>query len=102
MEAASRGIWLLRRLPIVRKLVQKKIPVNMNAGQIELFMAIDKVGNSIYKEFEKKSSEFNRPLTPLEIYSFLDQIFLRDFETYTSYKKGEETSKPIFHLLFHP
>ncbi len=102
MEAASKTLWLLRRLPIVSKLVQKKLPLNMNSGQIELFMAIDSVGNSIFKELEKKSVDFTRSMTPGEIYKSLEEIFVQDFDTYTRYKSGEETKKPIFHLLFHP
>lgn len=111
MEAASKSIWLLRRLPVVKRFLQKKIPMNMNAGQIELFMAIDKVGDNIYKELEKISIKYDRPMTPIEIYSALDQIFSRDYETYKKYKKGNVSDnygevivadKPIFHQLFHP
>ncbi|NOT77651.1 MAG: hypothetical protein HOP07_01465 [Bacteriovoracaceae bacterium] len=111
MEATSKSIWLLRRLPVVKRFLQKKIPINMNAGQIELFMAIDKVGDSIYRELEKISLRYDRPMTPIEIYTALDQIFSRDYETYKKYKKGNVSDiygevivaeKPIFHQLFHP
>lgn len=102
MDAQAKTFWLLRRLPIVKKFVADKFPLNMSPSQIELFMALDKLGDSIYKEVEKASLEYDRPMTPKEIYSVLDNFFKQDFELYKRYKKGQEVTKPTFHLLFHP
>lgn len=102
MDAQSKTLWLLRRLPIVKKFVAEKFPLNMSASQLELFMALDKLGEAIYKEVEKASLEYDRPMTPKEIYSVLDNFFKQDFELYKRYKKGQEVAKPSFHLLFHP
>lgn len=102
MDAQSKTFWLLRRLPIVKKFVADKFPLNMSPSQMELFMALDKLGDSIYKEVEKASLEYDRPMTPKEIYVVLDNFFKQDFELYKRYKKGQEVTKPSFHLLFHP
>ncbi len=74
----------------------------MNPVQLELFMALDKVGEAIYKEVEKASLEFDRPMTPKEIYAVLDGFFKEDFELYKRYKKGQDVVKPVFHTYFHP
>ncbi len=102
MNAESRTFWLLRRLPVVKKFLQNKFSLNMNPGQLELFMALDKIGDAIYKEIEKSSLEYERPMTPKEIFAVVDEFFKRDFELYTRYKKGQDVMKPSFHLLFHP
>ncbi|MEA9358271.1 YiiX/YebB-like N1pC/P60 family cysteine hydrolase [Bacteriovorax sp. PP10] len=102
MDAQSKTFWLLRRLPIVKKFVADKFPLNMSPSQMELFMALDKLGDAIYKEVEKASLEYDRPMTPKEIYVALDNFFKQDFELYKRYKKGQEVTKPSFHLLFHP
>lgn len=102
MDAQAKTLWVLRRLPIVKKFVAAKFPLNMSPSQLELFMALDKLGDAIYKEVEKASLEFDRPMTPKEIYAVLDAYFKQDFELYKRYKKGQEVAKPSFHLLFHP
>ncbi len=102
MDADAKALWLLRRTPVVRKFIQNKFPLNMTTSQLELFMAMDKVGEEIYKEVEKASLEFDRPMTPKEIYAVLDHFFKQDFELYKRYKKGQDVMKPTFHLLFHP
>lgn len=102
MDAQAKTFWLLRRAPVIRKFIENKFPLNMNPGQLELFMALDKIGEVIYKDVEKASLEFERPMTPKEVYAVLDQIFKEDFELYKRYKKGQDVMKPTFHLLFHP
>lgn len=102
MEAQAKTFWLLRRLPVVRKFIEAKFPLNMNPDQLELFMALDKVGETVYKDMEKISLEYERPMTPKEIYASLDEIFKQDFELYKRYKKGQDVVKPAFHLYFHP
>lgn len=102
MDAQSKAFWILRRLPIVKKFIIAKFPLNMSPSQIELFMALDKLGDIIYKQVERASLEYDRPATPKEIYAMLDSFFKQDFETYKRYKRGDEVGKPNFHLLFHP
>lgn len=102
MNVEARTFWLLRRLPIVKKFLENKFALNMKPSQMELFMALDKIGEAIYKEVEKKSLEFERPMTPKEIFTVVDEFFKQDFELYTRYKKGQDVVKPVFHLLFHP
>lgn len=102
MGAAAKTLWLIRRLPIVKKFLTAKFPLNMNPSQLQLFMVLDKVGETIYKDIEKASVGLDRAMTPNEIYAVIDQFFKQDFEAYNRYKNGKEVKKPRFHLLFHP
>ena len=102
MNAGARALWLLRRTPVVKKFLKNKVSLEMNTDIFELFMALDKIGESIYKEVEKSSLEYERPMTPKEILSVIDDFFNRDLELYKRYKKGLDVMKPAFHLLFHP
>ncbi|MBY0412601.1 MAG: hypothetical protein K2Q18_00475 [Bdellovibrionales bacterium] len=102
MEVQAKTLWLLRRTPIVKKFIQNKFPLYMTSELMEIFMVLDKVGDVIYKEIEKASLEYERPMTPKEIYTVLDRFFKQDFELYKRYKKGQDVAKPMFHLLFHP
>ena len=102
MSAQSKTLWFLRRLPIVKKFLAAKFPLNMTPSQLQLFMVLDKLGESIYKDIEKASLGYDRAMTPNEIYAVIDTFFKQDFETYKRYKTGKEVKKPNFHLLFHP
>lgn len=102
MDVQSRTLWLLRRVPIVKKFIEKKFPLNMNPAQLELFMALDKIGEAFYKNLELRSIEFDRQMTPKEIYAVIDEFIKKDFAQYKKYKKGQNVEKPLFHLLFHP
>lgn len=102
MDAEARTFWLLRRTPIVKKFIEKKFSLTMNPAQMELFMALDKIGDAFYKNLELRSIEFDHPMTPKEIYAAIDEFIKKDFEQYQKYKKGQDQTKPLFHLLFHP
>lgn len=102
MELQAKTLWLLRRVPIVKKFLKKKLTLTIGPDQIELFMVVDQVGEAIYKEVEKASLEYDRPMTPKEIYGVIDVFFKQDFELYKRYKKGQDVTKPAFHKLFHP
>lgn len=80
MDLQSKTFWLLRRTPIVKKFLDKKFPLNMNATQMEMFMVLDKVGDTLLKEIEAKSLESDHSLTPKEIYSILDDFLEKDNE----------------------
>lgn len=102
MDAEARALWLLRRTPIVKKFLEKKFALNMTPSQLELFMALDKIGDTFYKNLERHSVNFDHPMTPKEIYVVIDDFINKDFEQYKRYKEGQNVSKPLFHLLFHP
>lgn len=102
MDIQGRTYWLLRRTPIVRKFLEKKFLLSMNPAQLELFMALDKIGETFYKNLELKSLDFDHPMTPKEIYTAIDEFIKKDFDQWKKYKKGLDVSKPVFHLLFHP
>lgn len=102
MDIQGRTYWLLRRTPIVRKFIEKKFLLSMTPAQLELFMALDKIGEAFYKNLELKSLEYDHPMTPKEIYAAIDEFINKDFEQWKKYKKGQDVAKPVFHLLFHP
>ncbi|MFA6238481.1 MAG: hypothetical protein WC635_14200 [Bacteriovorax sp.] len=102
MDAMSRTFWMLRRAPIVKKFLEKKFSLNMNPAQMELFMALDKIGEAFYKNIEMRSIEFDHQMTPKEIYAAIDEFVKKDFEKYKKYKKTQNSEKPLFHILFHP
>jgi hypothetical protein len=102
MDAEARTFWLLRRSPIVKKFIEKKFSLTMNTAQMELFMALDKIGDAFYKNLELRSIEFDHPMTPKEIYAAIDDFIKKDREQYKKYKKDLNVAKPLFHLLFHP
>ncbi len=102
MTAEAKSFWLLRRLPVVKKFLEKKFSLSMNTNQMELFMALDKIGDAFYKNLELRSIEYDHPMTPKEIYAALDEFIKKDYAQWTKYKKGEDLTKPVFHLFFHP
>lgn len=102
MDAEAHVFWLLRRSPIVKKFIEKKFSLTMNTAQMELFMALDKIGDAFYKNLELRSIEFDHPMTPKEIYAAIDDFIKKDRELYNKYKKDSDAVKPMFHLLFHP
>ncbi len=102
MDMESRTFWLLRRTPLVKKFIEAKFPLNMNPTQMQLFMTLDKVGDALFKEVEKASLEYSRPMTPREIYDTVETFWKRDAEVYKRFKKDQNAEKPLFHQYFHP
>lgn len=102
MDVETKGLWLLRRTPLVKKFLEAKFPLNMNPTQMQIFMVLDKVGESIFKEVEVQSLEYNRPMTPKEIYDTVDAFWKKDSELWKRWKKGQDVQKPAFHQYFHP
>jgi hypothetical protein len=102
MDLQSKTFWLLRRFPIVRKFVEKKFPLNMTATQMEMFMSLDKIGEAMYKEIEKKSVEADHRLTPKEVYEILDTYFEKDLALFNKKKSGDMSATPELHQYFHP
>lgn len=102
MDIEARAFWIMRRMPIVKKFLEKKFSLSMNLGQMELFMALDKIGDAFYKNLELRSIEFDHPMIPKEIYAALDEFVAKDLSLYEKYKKTPGSAKPAFHLLIHP
>jgi hypothetical protein len=102
MDLESKGLWLLRRTPLVKKFIAAKFPLNMSPTQMQLFMTLDKVGEAVYKEIEVAALEYNRPMTPKEIYDTVDAFWSKDAAQFVRFKKGQESVKPNFHQYFHP
>jgi hypothetical protein len=102
MSTTAKSLWVLRRLPVVKKFLKNKFSLNMNAGQMELFMALDKIGDAIYTDIEKTSLNFEHPMTPKDLLSNIEKSFDDDFVLYLNYKKDQSGIKPLFHTYFHP
>lgn len=102
MDVESKSYWLLRRTPLVKKFLAAKFPLNMNPTQMQLFMTLDKVGDALYKEVEKASLLYSRPMTPKEIYDTVDAFWKKDAEHFARFKKNQDVGRPLFHQYFHP
>ena len=102
MAAKSKVAWLFRRIPIVQKSLKKKFPLNMTTAQLQLFMALEKIGDSFYKELETAALDYDRMMTPSEVYAVLDDFIKRDAEVYAKNLQGKSDEEPLFHRLFHP
>ncbi len=101
-DAEAKTLWSLRRLPIVKAMLAKGFPINMSAKQIQLFIALESIGDVLYKKVERASLKYERAMTPNEINTVLDGFFEQDYETFIRYQQGLGVKKPLFHLLFHP
>jgi hypothetical protein len=64
----------------------------MNPTQMEIFMALDKIGDVLYKEIEAAKANFDHPMTPIEIYKIIDDFMQKDLAQ----------PKPLLHKFFHP
>lgn len=84
---SSRAAWVARRLPIVRKLLEDKFPLNMSVTQLELFMVLDKVGDVLYAALDKNHTDdlFN-PQTPIELLELLEEYRKEDLHRYRLYQ----------------
>jgi hypothetical protein len=107
MDVQTRTFWLLRRTPIVKKFIEKKFSLSMSPTQMEMFMTLDKVGEVLYKELERKSIESDHPLTPKEIYEVLDNYLAMDKENSLKAKSADATgeraaNRTLIHKYFHP
>ena len=102
INTESKTLWGIRRLPIVKKLVAARFPLNMSTKQLQLFIALERIGDALYKKVQKASLGYTRAMYPNEIYAVLDQFFQHDFEVYERYITRKSVEKPLFHILFHP
>ena len=84
--------WILRRTPLLKKLVVKKVPLNMTIGQLNVFLTLDKIGKVLSKEVIKEQQKSKYPLSMKEIFDVLEAFKNKD----------KENKKPLFHQWFHP
>jgi hypothetical protein len=115
--------WLLRRSKWARALMEKfsgtdlaeKFPLNMTVKQMNVFVVLDKVGESMYKQLELAQAKSKRPLSFKELYLVLENYRKQDNKTYKDYLAAKshnldaalddememvEEIRPDFHLLF--
>jgi hypothetical protein len=91
VKAMSRFTWLIRRIPLVQKLVEKKLPLNMNVEQLKIFLTLDKIGGVLKNAIIKLRETKKHPLTIKEMFDFLEEFRVQD----------GQSKKHLFHQWFH-
>jgi hypothetical protein len=89
--------WILRRAPFIKKKLQNKFPLNMSAKQLQLFLVLEQVAESIENEVTKYDVNKSSPLSPKQLFDLLENIKKRDFKQYKQDRKSS-----LFHHLFRP
>ena len=102
MDAQTKIYWILRRTPLIKKLLDKKFSLTIKPAQMQMFIALEKIGDAFYKNLETRAIEYDHPMTPREIYAAIDDFIAADKELYLKYNQSHRSPKPLFHLLFHP
>ena len=88
----SRLTWVLRRTPLLKKLVEKKLPTNMNIEQLGLFLTLDKIGGVLIQHVEEAQAKREQSLSMKEIFELLEAFKQQD----------GGSSQPKFHQWLHP
>ncbi|EQC47689.1 YiiX/YebB-like N1pC/P60 family cysteine hydrolase [Bacteriovorax sp. Seq25_V] len=117
--------WLMRKTGWSRAVVkalsgvelEEKFPTNMGVKQMNLFVVLDKVGETLYKKLEEEQAKSKQPLSFKELFTILEEYKAQDLKVYEKYRKdrrenlrnnhGKERRfkriklvKPDFHLYF--
>jgi hypothetical protein len=98
MNLSSRAAWMARRLPIVKKKLTEKFPLNMKSSQLRLFMVLDDVAEPVYEYVTKLEKDRSHPFSPVELYQAIEALKVADAKAYQTNPKA----KPVFHKLFRP
>lgn len=89
--------WLVRRTPLIGLALKSKFPKYMTKDQLRLFLMLDEVAEVLNERIDFVQKETDRPLTPKEIFSILEQFRVEDFARYE-----DKPRKSKFHRHFHP
>ncbi len=92
VEVKSRITWLLRRTPLLKKMVEKRLPTNMTVEQLGLFLTLDKIGEVLVAHVQAAQAKSQQSLSMKEIFGLLEE-----FKT-----KDAQSSSPLFHQWLHP
>lgn len=89
-------VWVLRRTPILKTFVNKKLPINMSRKLIGYFGVLESIGELLHKELKKADAEAiskrGFPLLQNEKFEILDQ-----------YRKNDLAKRnPKLHDMFTP
>lgn len=113
-SAIGRG---LRQTPYLKELVRADLSPNMTMTQIQTFLALEVVGESLQTEVERQERLMGKELSFKETLSLLEEIKSKDFENYTinmerkrRVRRGHQQSRRthykklplIFHNYFRP
>jgi hypothetical protein len=89
--------WVMRRTPLIGLALKDKFPKYMTKDQLRLFLHLDEVAEVLNERIEFVQNDIDRPLTPKEIFSILEQFREEDFARYE-----DKPKKSRFHRYFHP
>jgi hypothetical protein len=87
LDIQTKSYWLMRRIPLVKKFLDKKFPLNMTPTQMEVFIILDKIGETVMRELEKENISASIPLSPKDIYSIIDRVISSDKKIANLFKK---------------
>ncbi len=89
--------WVMRRTPLIGLALKDKFPKYMTKDQLRLFLHLDEVAEVLNERIEFVQNDIERPLTPKEIFSILEQFREEDFARFE-----DKPKKSKFHRFFHP
>ncbi len=75
---SARLAWLTRRIPLVKKSLVEKFPLNMKPKLLGTFLILDEVGDILLAELEKRQAEVSYPLSFKEMYRVLEDFREKD------------------------
>ena len=75
---SARIAWLTRRLPLIKRSLVEKFPLNMKPKLLGTFLILDEVGDILLAELEKRQTQVNYPLSFKEMYSLLEDFREKD------------------------
>jgi len=95
MKMKANLAYVLRRLPLFKKKLIEKFPLNMKPKQLKLFMVLEEVGAILEEKLEKFDNNPSKPKTFLEMYQYLENFRLKDLEQFNK-KKSKSVMHPYF------
>lgn len=89
--------WLLRRVPLAKRMLIEKFPTNMGTDSLRLFVVLDEVGQAMYDYVVALQETKSELLTPIEMYDALETFRKADLILYLANR-----GKPQIHKQFKP
>lgn len=90
----ARLAWFLRRVPLAKKKLIEKFPLNMKPKLLGTFLILDEVGDVLLNQIEEKQKTVDYPLSFKEIYALLEDFRQKDSKL--------KRRKSKLHKVFRP
>ncbi len=91
VQLKSHLTWFFRRVPFIKKILVKKVPLNMSTGQLKVFLTLDKIGAVLQQKIHDVQAKQQQVLSLKEIFELLDAF--RDEDLVSDQR--------FFHQWFH-